>query len=158
MDDGSVEVVACGDAAQVEKLIKWLKEGGPRSARVTKLTEPHSPRETHIRLQYSVLKIHLTGLGRPAILVAFALPGLSLGTDDTDNGCCLFLCRTYSPSLYQHSDGGRVLNSVKSAHEAHDFPVFRGRAQYRLYYYGDTRQRFTYIGAVFFQMVPRYQY
>ena len=25
MDDGSVEVVACGDAAQVEKLIKWLK-------------------------------------------------------------------------------------------------------------------------------------
>lgn len=30
MDDGSVEVVACGDAAQVEKLIKWLKEGGPR--------------------------------------------------------------------------------------------------------------------------------
>ncbi|CER65147.1 regulatory protein [Salmonella enterica subsp. enterica serovar Typhi] len=47
MDDGSVEVVACGDAAQVEKLIKWLKEGGPRSARVDKiLTEPHSPRET----------------------------------------------------------------------------------------------------------------
>lgn len=28
MDDGSVEVVACGDAAQVEKLIKWLKEAG----------------------------------------------------------------------------------------------------------------------------------
>lgn len=47
MDDGSVEVVACGDAAQVEKLIKWLKEGGPRSARVDNiLTEPHSPRET----------------------------------------------------------------------------------------------------------------
>lgn len=28
MDDGSVEVVACGDAAQVEKLIKWLKRAG----------------------------------------------------------------------------------------------------------------------------------
>jgi len=44
MDDGSVEVVACGDAAQVEKLIAWLKAGGPRSARVEKvLSEPHQP-------------------------------------------------------------------------------------------------------------------
>jgi iron complex outermembrane receptor protein len=31
MDDGSVEVVACGEAQQVEKLIAWLKAGGPRS-------------------------------------------------------------------------------------------------------------------------------
>ncbi len=44
MDDGSVEVVACGDSAQVEKLIAWLKAGGPRSARVEKvLSEPHQP-------------------------------------------------------------------------------------------------------------------
>lgn len=28
MDDGSVEVVVCGDVVQVEKFIKWLKEGG----------------------------------------------------------------------------------------------------------------------------------
>lgn len=44
MDDGSVEVVACGDAKQVEKLMVWLKAGGPRSARVDRvLTEPHQP-------------------------------------------------------------------------------------------------------------------
>lgn len=44
MDDGSVEVLACGDRQQVEQLIDWLKAGGPRSARVDKvLTEPHQP-------------------------------------------------------------------------------------------------------------------
>ncbi|QUJ07038.1 acylphosphatase [Salmonella enterica subsp. enterica] len=37
MDDGSVSS-GRGDAAQVEKLIKWLKRGGPRSARVDKIT------------------------------------------------------------------------------------------------------------------------
>lgn len=44
LDDGSVEVVACGEADNVNKLIEWLKAGGPRSARVAKvLTEPHQP-------------------------------------------------------------------------------------------------------------------
>jgi len=44
LDDGSVEVVACGEAENVNKLIAWLKAGGPRSARVDKvLTEPHQP-------------------------------------------------------------------------------------------------------------------
>ncbi|NDJ58221.1 acylphosphatase [Enterobacteriaceae bacterium 4M9] len=44
LDDGSVEVLACGEQAQVDALIAWLKEGGPRSARVEKvLTEPHQP-------------------------------------------------------------------------------------------------------------------
>jgi acylphosphatase len=44
MDDGSVEVLACGEAAAVEQLVEWLKAGGPRSARVDKvLTEPHQP-------------------------------------------------------------------------------------------------------------------
>ncbi|MEL4014349.1 acylphosphatase [Dryocola clanedunensis] len=44
MDDGSVEVLACGEAEKVEQLIDWLKAGGPRSARVDKvLTEPHQP-------------------------------------------------------------------------------------------------------------------
>ncbi len=28
LDDGSVEVLACGEAEQVEKLIAWLKAGG----------------------------------------------------------------------------------------------------------------------------------
>lgn len=44
MDDGSVEVLACGEKGQVEQLVSWLKAGGPRSARVEKvLTEPHHP-------------------------------------------------------------------------------------------------------------------
>lgn len=44
MDDGSVEVLACGESTQVEQLVDWLKAGGPRSARVDKvLTEPHQP-------------------------------------------------------------------------------------------------------------------
>jgi len=44
LDDGSVEVLACGEAQQVEALLAWLKAGGPRSARVEKvLAEPHHP-------------------------------------------------------------------------------------------------------------------
>ena len=44
MDDGSVEVVACGESDRVEQLMKWLKAGGPRSARVDRvLSEPHRP-------------------------------------------------------------------------------------------------------------------
>lgn len=44
MDDGSVEIVACGESQQVEQLMKWLKAGGPRSARVDRvLSEPHRP-------------------------------------------------------------------------------------------------------------------
>ncbi|MCV9877750.1 acylphosphatase [Brenneria izbisi] len=40
-DDGSVEVVACGERRKVEQLIDWLKKGGPRSASVEKvLIEP----------------------------------------------------------------------------------------------------------------------
>lgn len=41
LDDGSVEVLAYGEAQQVEALIDWLKQGGPRSARVDRvLVEP----------------------------------------------------------------------------------------------------------------------
>ena len=44
LDDGSVEVVACGEEGQVEKLMQWLKSGGPRSERVERvLSEPHHP-------------------------------------------------------------------------------------------------------------------
>ncbi|MDU4094468.1 MAG: acylphosphatase [Pantoea sp.] len=44
LDDGSVEVLACGE--RVEQLVAWLKAGGPRSARVDRvLTEPHQPEE-----------------------------------------------------------------------------------------------------------------
>ena len=46
LDDGSVEVLAWGEAEQVDALIAWLKAGGPRSARVDKvLVEPHQPAE-----------------------------------------------------------------------------------------------------------------
>lgn len=46
LDDGSVEVLACGEDGQVEQLLAWLKAGGPRSARVDKvLTEPHHPQK-----------------------------------------------------------------------------------------------------------------
>ncbi|MEG1213567.1 MAG: acylphosphatase [Leclercia sp.] len=49
MDDGSVEVVACGEGDQVEKLVAWLKAGGPRSARVEKvLSEPHQPGREYV--------------------------------------------------------------------------------------------------------------
>lgn len=44
MNDGSVEVVACGESDRVEQLMKWLKAGGPSSARVDRvLSEPHRP-------------------------------------------------------------------------------------------------------------------
>ncbi|WP_313690413.1 acylphosphatase [Pantoea sp.] len=46
LSDGSVEVLAWGEEAQVMALIDWLKAGGPRSARVEKvLVEPHQPAE-----------------------------------------------------------------------------------------------------------------
>jgi len=46
LDDGSVEVLACGEEKEVEALIAWLKAGGPRSARVDKvLTEPCGPQQ-----------------------------------------------------------------------------------------------------------------
>ncbi|AHG18561.1 acylphosphatase [Chania multitudinisentens RB-25] len=41
LDDGSVEVVACGEPQSVEHLVEWLKSGGPRGARVERvLVEP----------------------------------------------------------------------------------------------------------------------
>ncbi len=44
LDDGSVEVLICGDSEGVERLLAWLKAGGPASARVDKVvTEPCRP-------------------------------------------------------------------------------------------------------------------
>ncbi len=46
LNDGSVEVLACGEERDVQTLLSWLKDGGPRSARVEKvLEEPHQPRD-----------------------------------------------------------------------------------------------------------------
>jgi acylphosphatase len=45
-DDGSVEVVASGEQQAVDELIEWIKQGGPREARVDRLlTEPYPPIE-----------------------------------------------------------------------------------------------------------------
>ena len=44
LDDGSVEVLACGEEDLVAALIAWLYAGGPRSARVDRVnSEPHLP-------------------------------------------------------------------------------------------------------------------
>ncbi|AXW88584.1 acylphosphatase [Lonsdalea britannica] len=41
-DDGSVELVACGESEAVEKILEWVRQGGPKYARVDRvLTEPH---------------------------------------------------------------------------------------------------------------------
>ena len=46
LDDGSVEVLICGEQDKVEELIAWLKAGGPRSAQVGRvLTEPRQASE-----------------------------------------------------------------------------------------------------------------
>jgi acylphosphatase len=55
LDDGSVEVLACGEPEAVEALITWLKAGGPRTARVESvLTEPHHPQRewTNFGIRY----------------------------------------------------------------------------------------------------------
>ncbi|WIM55513.1 acylphosphatase [Pantoea anthophila] len=47
LEDGSVEVLAWGEAEKVGALIDWLKAGGPRSARVDSVrVEPHQPSST----------------------------------------------------------------------------------------------------------------
>lgn len=44
LDDGGVEIVACGDPEQVNQLLDWLNQGGPRSARIERLlTESKAP-------------------------------------------------------------------------------------------------------------------
>ncbi|WAS99662.1 acylphosphatase [Rouxiella chamberiensis] len=41
LDDGSVEVVACGEQQAIDALLDWLKQGGPQHAKVDKvLSEP----------------------------------------------------------------------------------------------------------------------
>ena len=94
LDDGGVEVLACGEAEQVEKLIAWLKAGGPRSARVDRvLTEPHQPTRS-----WEKFAIRCTSPASAAR--RFWSPvwrGLS-GTGDRDSGCCLSLRQTCWPS------------------------------------------------------------
>lgn len=43
LNDGRVEIVACGDEAQLSALMDWLKKGGPTTARVKDIvTTPSS--------------------------------------------------------------------------------------------------------------------
>lgn len=44
LDDGRVEVLAEGEAQALTQLLQWLREGGPRYARVERVdTEPRPP-------------------------------------------------------------------------------------------------------------------
>ena len=45
-DDGAVELHACGDEAQIQTLIQWLKKG-PLLARVSQVDLSEIPAETH---------------------------------------------------------------------------------------------------------------
>ncbi|MEG3134118.1 acylphosphatase [Rouxiella sp. T17] len=46
LDDGSVEVVACGEQNVIDNLLDWLKQGGPQHAKVDKvLSEPKAAAE-----------------------------------------------------------------------------------------------------------------
>lgn len=97
LDDGSVEVLACGEAEQVEKLIAWLKAGGPRSARVDRvLTEPHQPTREWQNSLFSIKCTLQASAGRRFSSPAW--PAL-WGITGTDSGCCLSLHRIYSPWL-----------------------------------------------------------
>jgi len=46
LSDGRVEVLACGDAAQLERLVRWLHTG-PEYARVTDVDSRQQPFELH---------------------------------------------------------------------------------------------------------------
>lgn len=59
LSDGSVEVLICGEQIQTEKLLAWLKAGGPAHARVdTVLTEPCTDQS------FRALKGFTTGNGK----------------------------------------------------------------------------------------------
>lgn len=46
LDDGGVEIIACGEQQQIERLLDWVRQGGPKHARVDKvLTEPRAVQE-----------------------------------------------------------------------------------------------------------------
>lgn len=46
LDDGGVEIIACGELQQIEQLLNWVRQGGPKHAKVDKvLTEPRAVTE-----------------------------------------------------------------------------------------------------------------
>lgn len=52
MDDGQVEVLACGEQQQVELLLEWLKQGSPKARVERVLVEPREYKA------YDGFKIH----------------------------------------------------------------------------------------------------
>ncbi|AVF33952.1 acylphosphatase [Rahnella sikkimica] len=54
LEDGSVEVLACGEQEKVDQLLAWLKQGGPKHAQVDRvLTEPAAPGNyTDFKIKY----------------------------------------------------------------------------------------------------------
>jgi len=97
LDDGSVEVVACGTPEELEKLLSWLQAGGPRSARVDNLfSELIKGNSSGSSLLCTIKCISLVLADRQSLLLA--LPGL-WGTGDKGSDCFLFLRRIYLPWL-----------------------------------------------------------
>jgi len=39
LDDGPVEIVACGDAVQLETFVGWLESGGPSFSKITEIAK-----------------------------------------------------------------------------------------------------------------------
>lgn len=76
LDDGSVEVQACGEAEQVEALLAWLKAGGRAALVSIKCWRSHIiPHNFRTDLARFSAYRHLAGFGSPAIFVAcFAGP------------------------------------------------------------------------------------
>ena len=146
LDDGGVEVLACGEAEQVEKLIAWLKAGGPRSARVDRVLTPSThPQLGQIRdpLLDALHRLRQAGdFGR--------LFGGSFREQAIEIAAVAFLfAKLVGHRLDQHTDRRRgVKFKVKLAHKAHYFPVFNGE-RYPFLRGNDFRHRLAPLGGIF---------
>ncbi len=96
LDDGGVEVLACGEAEQVEKLIAWLKAGGRAARGLTGVNRTPSTHPQLGKIRDSLLDA-LHRLRQPGDFGRLFGRGLS-GTGDRDSGCCLSLRQTCWPS------------------------------------------------------------
>lgn len=98
LDDGSVEVLVCGEEDAVQDLIRWLKAGGPRSASVESAGRTLSAARQTQRLHDG---LSFTGILRAWVNRRFSWPvspGLS-ETTGTDSGCFPSLRHISAPWL-----------------------------------------------------------
>lgn len=147
LDDGGVEVLACGEAEQVEKLIAWLKAGG-RAARG--LTSVNRTPSTHPQLG-QIRDPLLDALHRLRQAGDFSrLFGGSFREQAIEIAAVAFLfAKLVGHRLDQHTDRRRgVKFKVKLAHKAHYFPVFNGE-RYPFLRGNDFRHRLAPLGGIF---------